>query len=150
MSDKVRIEKGWIWKLRQIYTINRLAAGIAMVSACVTPAQAQKFTVLYRFNNSDGAEPRSALLRDSSGVLWGTAEYGGASGAGVVFKLRETGMETVLYSFNDAPDGARPFASLLGARYGTTYTGGTNCNPPNSCGTVFKVDSNGKETVLYR
>jgi uncharacterized repeat protein (TIGR03803 family) len=124
---------------------------MALVLASAISAQAQKFILLHTFNHSDGAEPQSALVRDASGVLSGTTEYGGSiADAGVVFKLNAIGTEKVFYSFQDAPDGARPFANLLGGRYGTTYSGGINCNPPYNCGTVFKLDSNGKETVLYR
>jgi uncharacterized repeat protein (TIGR03803 family) len=53
----------------------------------------------------------------------------------------------VLYRFQNSPDGSQPWAELVrdsaGNLYGTTYQGGANM------GTVFKVDSNGKETVLY-
>jgi len=53
----------------------------------------------------------------------------------------------VLYRFQNSPDGSQPWADLVrdsaGNLYGTTYQGGANM------GTVFKVDSNGKETVLY-
>ena len=45
-------------------------------------------TVLYSFAaGSDGASPVAGLVRDSSGNLYGTTKYGGAYGAGVVFKL---------------------------------------------------------------
>lgn len=48
-------------------------------------------TVLYNFcakaNCSDGFSPRSTLIADQSGNLYGTASFGGAIGSGVVFKL---------------------------------------------------------------
>ena len=54
---------------------------------------------------------------------------------------------SVLHSFTGSPDGAYPFAGLVrdakGNLYGTTNGGGAS-----SYGTVFKVDSKGKETVL--
>ena len=108
--------------------------------------EAQTFTVLYKFDDLDGAEPQSALLRDSAGNLYGTAEYGGASGNGVVFEIGVSAK--VLYSFGDVPDGARPFSSLTGG-VGTTYTGGIACASSYSCGTVYKID-NGTDTVIYR
>src|SRR6516162_2182845 len=56
--------------------------------------------------------------------------------------------ETVLYSFAGKPDGTSPYAGVVqdaqGNLYGTTYLGGTS-----NMGTVFMVDTTGKETVLY-
>jgi uncharacterized repeat protein (TIGR03803 family) len=54
---------------------------------------------------------------------------------------------TTLYNFAGSPDGSGPAAPLVrdlaGNLYGTTVAGGTNN------GTVFKIDTQGKETVLY-
>ena len=64
-----------------------------------------------------------------------------------------TGKETVLYSFTGTGgDGANPQAGLVqdaqGNLYGTTtYGGDPACL--EGCGTVFKVDTTGKETVLH-
>src|ERR1700722_20652317 len=62
----------------------------------------------------------------------------------------------VLYSFAGYPaDGAQPAAGLLmdaaGNLYGTTRYGGSHegCPRDGQCGTVFKLDTNGVETVLY-
>jgi uncharacterized repeat protein (TIGR03803 family) len=59
----------------------------------------------------------------------------------------------ILYSFQGGADGASPYGDLVtdgaGNIYGTTDSGGSQiCNL--GCGTVFKLDSNGKETVLFR
>lgn len=123
-------------------------------------------TVLHAFTGgADGAQPSAAgLLRDSSGVLYGTADGGGAYGAGVVYKLSPSPTfcptafcpwnESVLYSFGSiSGDGISPYGSLIrdveGNLYGTTqYGGGTGCGG-RGCGTVFKVDPQGNETVLY-
>jgi uncharacterized repeat protein (TIGR03803 family) len=49
-------------------------------------------TVLYSFTGgSDGGGPYAGLIADSSGNLYGTTQYGGTSGAGVVFKLTGAG-----------------------------------------------------------
>ena len=76
---------------------------------------------------------------------------GGAFGFGTVFKIDANDNETVLYSFAGGTDGANPIAGVVrdnaGNIYGTTPVGGS---PVCQCGTVFKVSSSGKETVLYR
>jgi uncharacterized repeat protein (TIGR03803 family) len=105
-------------------------------------------TVLYSFTGgADGNSPNS-LIRDSAGNLFGTTTYGGgASGAGVVFKVDTSGHESVLYSFTGAADGGNPFGGVVrdsaGNLYGVTDSGG------NGDGVVFKVDPTGHETVLY-
>ena len=59
----------------------------------------------------------------------------------------------VLYSFTGGTDGAYPYASLVrdaaGNLYGTTSEGGDFACSSAGCGTVFKVDASGNETVLY-
>jgi len=109
-------------------------------------------TVLYSFAGTgagDGEYPNAALVMDAQGNLYGTTDVGGAFGYGTVFKLDTTGKETVLHSFSGAGgDGAFPFGGVVsdgqGNLYGTTEAGGTS-----NCGTVFKLDTTGKETVLY-
>jgi uncharacterized repeat protein (TIGR03803 family) len=60
-----------------------------------------------------------------------------------------------LYSFKGSPDGAFPYSGVIrdskGNLYGTSPGGGIGnfvCGKL-PCGVVFKVDSTGKETVLY-
>jgi uncharacterized repeat protein (TIGR03803 family) len=107
-----------------------------------------KETVLYSFTGLDGALPFGGLVRDSAGNLYGTTQTGGANFFGTVFELDNTGKETVLYSFTGGSDGATPYAGLVrdsaGNLYGTTSQGGMD-----NIGTVFEVDTTGKETVLY-
>jgi len=61
----------------------------------------------------------------------------------------------VLHSFAGGSDGESPYGGLIldktGNLYGTTYFGGgTGCSPYDSgCGTIFKVDTSGAESVLY-
>jgi len=114
-----------------------------------------KETVLYSFTGgSDGALPTAALMRDSAGNLYGTAEEGGTinstcpSGCGVVFRLGLHGQEKVLYSFSGGSDGNTPQSNLVrdasGNLYGTTLFGGVD-----GWGVVFKLSRAGGETVLY-
>jgi uncharacterized repeat protein (TIGR03803 family) len=109
-----------------------------------------KEKILHSFIGSDGCLPDAPLLMDAAGNLYGTTSYGGAgaTGAGAVFKFAPDGTLTLLYSFAGGQDGDVPESRLImdaaGNLYGTTTYGGTK-----GAGVVFKVDSNGKETVLY-
>jgi uncharacterized repeat protein (TIGR03803 family) len=105
--------------------------------------------VLYTFTGgADGGYPYDGVIRDTAGNLYGTTAYGGAAGAGVVFKVEATGRETVLYTFTGGADGANPFAGVIldsaGNLYGTTAYGGAA-----GAGVVFQLDAAGHESVLY-
>src|SRR5580698_4284360 len=59
---------------------------------------------------------------------------------------------TVLHDFTDSPDGAIPGPIIRDAQgnlYGTTKYGGIATCGLGTCGTVFKVDAAGNETILY-
>ena len=108
--------------------------------------------VLHRFaGGTDGAYPGSALVRTAKGDLIGTTGYGGAYGAGMVFKVSPAGKETVLHNFTGGVDGGFPQAALIedskGNLYGTTEAGGAYGG--YGYGTIFKLTITGKETVLY-
>jgi uncharacterized repeat protein (TIGR03803 family) len=126
-----------------------------------------KETLLYSFTGgSDGGGPRSVLIFDAQGNLYGTTEGGGSSfvcdgGCGTIFELSPNNgswTETALYSFcslSECADGEEPLVGPLvrdstGNLYGTTIFGGSyrNCNG-DACGVVFKLDPNGTETVLH-
>ena len=109
-------------------------------------------TVLHGFTGgtlgaTDGYQPMGGVIRDAAGNLYGTTFYGGARGAGVVYRVNTSNQETILYTFTGSIDGANPMGSLVGDAtgnlYGTTTQGGT------SGGVVYKLDSNGQESVLY-
>ncbi len=108
-----------------------------------------QLTVLHTFTGApDGAYPFSGLVRDSAGNLYGTTYFGGASNAGMVYKLDSSGNETVLYSFTGGADGANPYASVIrnsaGTLFGTTFAGGVP-----GLGVIFKLNAANQETVLY-
>ncbi len=111
-------------------------------------------TVLHSFSGgSDGTNPAAIVADHSTGILYGTTEYGGANDAGTVFKLNSAG-ETVLYSFTGQSDGGQPEGGVVldpeGNLYGTTYSGGITKCGGQGCGTVFEVNSaTGAETVLH-
>jgi uncharacterized repeat protein (TIGR03803 family) len=131
------------------------AAGGAFGSGTVFKLDvANNETVLHSFNGTDGADPEAGLIQDAAGNFYGTTSRGGALDKGIAFKLDTSGQETVLHSFTGGADGGTPSASLLldasGNLYGTTSGGGDlTCGTSTGCGTVFKIDMLGNETVLH-
>lgn len=119
--------------------------------------------MLYSFKggNDDGELPTGDLTA-FKGVLYGNASEGGDHslckyfGCGVVFKVSIAGVEDVLYTFQGGSDGLEPVGQLTehnGTFYGVTYLGGVDvvCHAYYyGCGTLFKVNTLGKESVLYR
>ncbi len=109
--------------------------------------------ILYSFPGGKG-QPRSGLIEDKHGALYGTSLYGGSHGQGSVFRLTPHGSEyeeTDLYSFTGYTDGSQPFGTLIAdknwALYGTAWVGGAR-----GVGNVFKLTPKGSgynETVLY-
>ncbi len=116
----------------------------------ITPSGAE--TVLYKFNSGSGVEPYAGLL-NVKGTLYGTTENGGANGGGAngegtVFSITTSGAVTVVHRFPYfLGDGEQPYGDLInvkGALFGMTYGGGADRQ-----GTVFKITSSAKESVLH-
>lgn len=141
-----------------------LAAVICLAALLPLLATAQTFQVLHSFTGKGGGtESYGGVTLDRAGNVYGTTIYGGlydsaqcsGAGCGVAFKLNPAGQESVIYAFQGRQAGGRPLGGLVrdaqGNLYGTTIVGGdTSCNPPYGCGTVFKIDTAGHETVLHR
>lgn len=135
---------------------------LALAAGITVSAQPPTFTVLHSFAGptGDGANPAGALIMDAAGNFYGTTAFGGITncgvnglvGCGTVFKIDAAGNETVLYRFS-GPDGAIPAAGLVmdaaGNLYGTTVNGGGAGPCRIGCGTVFKLDPSGNETVVH-
>ena len=89
-------------------------------------------TVLYSFRaGSDGNSSISNLVSDAAGNLYGTTSEGGL-GSGTIFKLTPgqngTWTESIPHRFQGSPDGAFPYAGLVGdgagGFFGATVHGG--------------------------
>ncbi len=117
-------------------------------------------SVIHSFSGgSDGAYPYAGIAVGTSGVLYGTTNYGGASHDGTVFKLSRsrTGgpwTESVLHSFAGNSDGGNPISGLVIASNGSLY-GTTSGGIGTGTGTVFVLTPPAQggswtETVLYR
>jgi uncharacterized repeat protein (TIGR03803 family) len=123
-------------------------AFIIAAPAASAPAGVYKFSVVVAFTGSaNGGPPASGLIRDGANNLYGTTSNGGL-GRGVVYEITPSGTQTVLHEFAAQPDGSSPQSDLtmdaLGNLYGTTDTGGAH-----NLGAVYKIATDGTETVLY-
>jgi len=148
-----------------LYGTGSSAAAFGVLGTVFKVDTAGNFTVLHFFTGSDGCGPSGGVIMDAAGNLYGTAGGCGAFGQGAVFKLDPLGNATVLYSFKGGntggSDGSGPTGGLImdaaGNLYGTTVVGGGfdtsgTCGSQTGvggCGTVFKLDPSGNETVLY-
>jgi uncharacterized repeat protein (TIGR03803 family) len=125
-----------------------LSAGfaLAIVPLPLQPACAAGAVTLYNFcaetNCADGSGPKSDLLVDADGNIFGTTEESGAHNDGTVFEIAKTAhgyaaAPTILASF-DGAHGANPEAGLIadsqGNLFGTTFGGGAN-----DAGTVYEI-----------
>jgi uncharacterized repeat protein (TIGR03803 family) len=115
-------------------------------------------TVLLNFTGNgqlSGISPTGSLVQDSSGNLYGTTFLGGSYAYGTVFALPLNGQGIDLHSFSGwlTGDGGSPHAGLVrdgnGNMYGVTNQGGTNKACGFSCGTLYQIQPDGQETVLY-
>lgn len=141
--------------------------GVLLVLA-TNGARAEKDSILFSFSGTDGQGPDDAVIADASGNLYGTTEFDGGTigcghqGCGTAFKIASDGTFTMLHAFagRKMHDGAIPTGGLTadesGALYGTTINGGhwnKRCGlanfEPHGCGTVFKIDPGGSETIVH-
>jgi uncharacterized repeat protein (TIGR03803 family) len=86
------------------------------------------FTTLRSFTGGNDGANLNGLVQGSNGSLYGTAQSGGANGAGTAFRLNTDGLLIAVVSFNFL-NGIYPQAGLVQATdgnfYGTTSDGGT-------------------------
>jgi uncharacterized repeat protein (TIGR03803 family) len=98
----------------------------------------------------------SGGLVSIDGILYGETNYGGLHDFGALYQLNlATNKISLLYSFTDGADGARPVGPMAvndTTIYGATTTGGGGYKQgcPDGCGTVFSFDtSNGTFVLLH-
>jgi uncharacterized repeat protein (TIGR03803 family) len=127
-----------------------------------------KFKVLHVFKGTDGIQPEGGLVLDAKGNIYGSAAYGGnlkcnypgwgmnkEEGCGTIYKLEPSGKFTVLHAFTGPKDGSDPLGLIIdddGNLYGIADSGGDTIKKTNweyGLGTIFKVDTTGKYSVLF-
>jgi uncharacterized repeat protein (TIGR03803 family) len=163
-------EINWVTKACSIFLFWAVTAVALPAQAPPVHAPLPTFTLLQRFNNTNGGDPLGALIQGADGSFYGTTMSGGVNTnsacagytntgyCGTVFKVTPTGRLTSLYSFcrqANCTDGYIPSGSLVqgtdGNFYGTTLGGGAHgvCTVGTCGGTIFKITLSGAFTTLY-
>ena len=120
------------------------------------------YTNLYLFSgyisgggDSDGEDPRGALVQGSDGNFYGTTAGGGANfiyDSGTVFRISTNGSYAILHSFtlftNDG-EGIGPEAGLVQGSDGNFYGTTPASTNGSDYGTLFRITPSGKLTTLY-
>jgi uncharacterized repeat protein (TIGR03803 family) len=124
-----------------------------------------QFTILHNFQGppNDGVYPlgNASLFLAPSGLFYGVTFEGGNGACGlyypkgycgIAFQVDSSGNESVIYNFQQSPDGFAPPGGLIqdtrGNLYGVTFGGGANPGAVcgglgndygENCGSVFKL-----------
>jgi uncharacterized repeat protein (TIGR03803 family) len=109
----------------------------------------------------DGLEPTCAVFVDDAGNLFGTAEYGGANGYGIVWEFTEAGQYKDIHDFggkvklsngSTEADGSIPNAGVTmdgaGNLFGTTEGGGPS-GASNGVGIVWVIKAGGQYEIVH-
>jgi uncharacterized repeat protein (TIGR03803 family) len=112
-------------------------------------------SVVYAFPGNVGGQYsyNAGVILGSDGQLFGTTDYGGGHGAGVLYELDRKGDEKTLYTFDffTANGFGQPTAGVIrdsaGNFYGTTFIG--QADTGYGYGVVYKIDAAGHAEVLH-
>ena len=108
-------------------------------------------TTLYAFCSqafcADGADPLAGVIQAADGNFYGTANGGGTTDDGIIFKMTPGGTLTTLHSLSQQV-GHTSYGTLVqasnGSFYGTTFYGGSNDK-----GTIFTITPSGAFKAIY-
>ncbi len=126
-----------------------LLFALALGALLPFPLAAQTYLAIHSMSVSEGNSPRSALVQDGLGKLYGTAVFGGANSHGSIFKLDPDGQNFVVIHSFDGTDGDDPYAGPIlgggGFLFGTASSGGND-----SAGVVYKIDTSGNNFAVIK
>jgi uncharacterized repeat protein (TIGR03803 family) len=144
-----------------LYGVTELFGGAGTIGTAFRITADGVFTRLHGFSAVAASTPRAGLIMGSDGSFYGTTSSGSnglpASATGSVFRLTPLGGDAVdvthLHDFTIGQPGLGPRTALVedrdtdGVFYGTSSSFGA-CGG-GSCGTVFRITSDGAYQLLH-
>ncbi len=98
-------------------------------------------------DGDNGYSPNGGVILATDGNFYGTAEFGGSSGLGVLFRIAPNGAYAVLHEFTGSGDGIFPAAPPLEASDGNLY-GTTVLGPGFTGATIYKYARSGTFSTI--
>ena len=147
MLRRILLRAGWL-----ACAVALVPASLAVAQAPAVPLARPTFSVLHAFDDSGSGLDFPSVTPSGDGGYAGTLANGGAFGFGMVYKLSADGSMTTLHDFTGGADGALPggvIADGQGNLYGATQQGGNQGCFIGSCGVIYEVTPDGRQTVLY-
>lgn len=114
------------------------AGGAGLLGTAFKVDASRSFSTLYTFVGlRNGGAPTGGLVLGTDGSLYGSLYGGGPAGSGSLFKLSNSGVFELLYTFGGGGSGPHlsPLQATNGKFYGTTSAGGKN-----GAGTIYSLD----------
>jgi len=147
-ADRTRLLR--LWGGAALLLLSSLP--LTFTAAADAAGSDHKYQVLHSFEGADGAQPYSTVATYGGPRHFvGTTYGGGANGFGTVYEISSHGAFKTLYSFGSGDDGQNPRSyprlatDSKGNIYGTTTSDGVD-----GTGTIFRIASDGSETVLHK
>jgi uncharacterized repeat protein (TIGR03803 family) len=125
----------------------RTLCTLAAALACGLALAAPRYAVEPIDPATEGLRPGGQLAVGADGALYGTAEAGGPSGDGTVFRVDTRGRITLLHAF-DGPDGFSMAAGLTPGADGWLY-GATTLGGAHGLGGLFRTAPDGRFERLH-
>ncbi|MGB7047424.1 MAG: choice-of-anchor tandem repeat GloVer-containing protein [Candidatus Cybelea sp.] len=116
-----------------------------------------QYRVLYRFKGGrDGVAPNAGLVNLNGNFYGATAGGGGSAcvatgfGCGTIFEMNASGRERILHRFMHGLGGSAPNDLIVvgDTLYGTTAAGGGGGCQGYGCGSVFRLNSSGRDYAV--
>ena len=106
-----------------------------------------EFTVLHRFDGSDGFLPDAPLVEGGDGNFYGTTRGANGGSAGTIYRISTTGVFADLYHFGTS-DGAASSTALVEGGDGNFYGTSRGISGTSKDG-VYRVTPAGVFTILH-